>query len=66
MSTTEIRSTLEGADPPVGRVPRPGPEKSPRRLAGELVVAIAAIVALAVVTAAVGAVLFDRRDLQGE
>ena len=50
MSTTEIRSTLEGADPPVGRVPRPGPEKSPRRLAGELVVAIAAIVALAVVT----------------
>jgi len=50
MSTTETRTAADGAAAPTVSAPPRGPEKSPRRLAGELLVAIAVIVALAVVT----------------
>ncbi len=53
MSTTELRPGPRRAAPTrPGRVhvPCPRPAKSPRRLAGELMTAVAVIVALAVVT----------------
>ncbi len=53
MSTTEVRPAPRGggAGPTGGAAPSgPAPAKSPRRLAGELMAAIAAIVVLAVLT----------------
>ncbi len=49
MSTTETRSVLEGAEAPAGPEAGAG-DKSPRRLAAELAIAIVVIVALAVAT----------------